>query len=51
MWKIWFLFGEGRFHNIFDDGPTKRPITKKNCQNMHPQLINMDLQKDVIIKG
>jgi len=24
---------------------------KKKNQNMHPQLINMNLQKDMIIKG
>jgi hypothetical protein len=48
---MWLLFGAGGFHNIFDDRPTKQPISKNNHQNMHPQLINMDLQKDVIIKG
>jgi hypothetical protein len=42
--------GGGRFHN--GDRPTKWPITKnKTHQNMHPQLINMDLQEGMVTKG
>ncbi len=36
---------------VFGDTPTKWPIEKKNHQNIHPQPINMDLQKGTIIKS
>jgi hypothetical protein len=49
---MWFLLGDGRLHNVFSDRPTKWPIAKKEShQNMHPQLIDMDLQKGMVIKG
>jgi len=34
--KLWFLLKEGRFHNVFEDKPAKRPIAKKNHENIHP---------------
>jgi hypothetical protein len=48
---MWFLIGKGgRFHNVFGDRPTKWSIAKKkNHQNMHPQL--MDLQESMDISG
>jgi hypothetical protein len=36
---MWFLFEEGRFHNVFDAKPAKCPLQKKKSyQNTHPQL-------------
>lgn len=49
IFKMWFLLGEGGFHNVFYDRPTKWPLPKKNLRNMHPQLINMELQKGIVI--
>jgi len=43
--------GKGNFHNVFGDRPITWSIAKKNTHpNMHPQLINMDLQECMIIK-
>jgi hypothetical protein len=47
---MWFLLEEGRFHNVFDDKPTK-PIAKKTYQNIHSQPIHMILQEGIVIKG
>jgi predicted metal-binding transcription factor (methanogenesis marker protein 9) len=41
------FLGKGGFHNVFGDKPTKWSITK----NMHLQIINMDLQESMVIKG
>jgi hypothetical protein len=48
-----FFWGDkGGFHNVFGDRPIKWPIAKKKTyQNMHPQLINMDLQECMVIKS
>jgi hypothetical protein len=42
--------GEEKFCNVFYDRPIKWHIAKPNHQNIHPQLINLDLQESVIIK-
>ncbi len=49
---MWFLLEEGRFHNAFEDKPAKWPIAKKkkNHKNIHPQLIHMTLQEDMVTK-
>jgi hypothetical protein len=31
-----FLLEEGRFHNVFDDKPAKRPIAKKQISKYTP---------------
>jgi hypothetical protein len=49
--KLLFLLEEGKFHNVFDDKPAKRPIAKRKYQNIHLQLIYMTLQEGMIIKG
>jgi hypothetical protein len=33
----------------FGDRPTKMPIAKKNHQNMHPQIIKMNLQEESMV--
>jgi hypothetical protein len=43
--------GSGDFI-VLDDKPAKWPIAKKKTyQNIHPQLINMALQKGMVIKS
>jgi hypothetical protein len=32
-------------------GQPNGPLQKKNLQNMQPQLINMELQEGIVIKG
>jgi hypothetical protein len=48
-----FFWGEGGFHNVFGDRPIKWSIApkKKNNQNIHSQLIYIDLQEHMVIKG
>ncbi len=48
---MWFLLGEEGFHNVFGDRPTKWPIAKNAHQQVHPQLINRDLQEGIVVKG
>jgi hypothetical protein len=46
-----FYLGGGGFHNVFVIDKPNGPLQKKNHQNMHSQLINMDLQEGMVIKG
>jgi hypothetical protein len=46
-----FFKGKGGFHNFLVIGQSKGPLQKKTHQNMHQQLINMDLQESIFIKG
>jgi hypothetical protein len=45
-----YVFWQKGFHDVFGDKPIKWPIAKKTHQNMHPQLINMNLQEGVVIE-
>jgi hypothetical protein len=45
-----YVFWQKGFHDLFGDKPIKWPIAKKTHQNMHPQLINMNLQEGVVIE-
>jgi hypothetical protein len=38
-------------HKYFVLGQSNGPLQKKTHQNMHPQLINMDLQKGMVVKN
>jgi hypothetical protein len=45
---------KGGFHRVFDDRPIKWPIAKKiknPIQTWTQNLINMDLQEGMVIKG
>ncbi len=39
------------FHNFLVIDQSNGPLPKKNHQNMHPQLINMDLQEGMVVIG
>jgi hypothetical protein len=43
---MWFLLKEANFI-----GRPNAPLPKKTHQNMHLQLINMNLQEGMVIKG
>jgi hypothetical protein len=43
------IFTSG-FHKVFVIDQPNGPLQKKTHQNMHPQLINMDLQEGMAIK-
>jgi hypothetical protein len=48
--KKWLLLGEwGFLLGVFGDRTTKMPIAKKNHQNMHLQLIKMNLQEENMV--
>jgi hypothetical protein len=45
-------FRERGFHKFFVViSQSNDPLQKKKHQNMHPQLINMDLHEGMVIKG
>jgi hypothetical protein len=47
-----FYLGRGNFIMFLVIGQPNGPLQKKRShQNMHSQLINMDLQKGMFIKG
>jgi hypothetical protein len=39
------------FHNFLVMGQSNGPLQKKTHQNMHPQLVNMDLQEGMVVKS
>jgi hypothetical protein len=48
---MWYLLEEGGFHKFLMIGQSNDMLPIKKDQKMHPQLINMNLQKGIIIKG
>jgi hypothetical protein len=50
--RLVYLASVGHVNGLgFGDRPIKWSIAKKTHQNMHPQLININLEKSIIIKG
>jgi len=43
--------GKRGFHNVYGDKPTKWPIAKNAHQQVHPQLMNKDLQEGIVVMG